>query len=162
MVYYYCLNLFKNLKPIILTLWITADGIGAVYEAAKEMGFSTTGIVSTQAKRYQARLSPFVDNVFYIEDKTWGGFMQKTQDLSPVSRAMVQASNIIVGIGGGEVARDEMISARRRGKKVIYIPAEMNHHISIEKAHKKKIPVPTDFKGAAYSVFGKPVEADRN
>ncbi len=142
----------------IVNIGATADGIGSVYKIAKDMGFATTGIVSTQAKKYQAALSPFVDRVFYIEDKTWGGFIQNTQDLSPTSNAMVHSTDIMVGIGGGEIARDEMLSAQRLGKKVIYISADMNHQIAIEKARKKKIPMPTDFKGAAYSLFDKPAK----
>ena len=137
----------------IVNIGATADGIGAVYEIAKKMGFATTGIVSTQAKKYQSGLSPYVDKVFYIVDKTWGGFITDTRDLSPTSLAMVQSSDIIVGIGGGAVARDEMLGAQRMGKTVIYIPADMNHRIAINKAHKKNNPAPTDFKGAANTTF---------
>jgi hypothetical protein len=66
---------------------------------------------------------------------------------------MVENSDIIVGIGGREVARDELVAAQRLGKKVRFIPADMNHHKARESARKKKLPDPTDFRGAASAVF---------
>lgn len=137
----------------IVNAGATSEGIGAVYKVAKAKGFLTTGIVSTQAKKYNAGLSPYCDYVFYVEDATWGGFVEGSQQLSPTSQAMVENSDIIVGIGGGEVARDEMIAAQRLGKKVRFIPADMNHEKAKEKAQKKKLPAPTDFNGAAGAVF---------
>ena len=47
---------------------------------------------------------------------------------------MVENSDIIVDIGGGEVARDELVAAKRLGKKVRFIPADMNHHKARESA----------------------------
>ena len=79
--------------------------------------------------------------------------MPGTEQLSPTSKAMVENSDVIVGIGGGEVARDELIAGKRLGKKVRFIPAEMNHQKARESARKKKLPDPTDFRGAANAVF---------
>jgi hypothetical protein len=140
-------------KTTIVNGGATAVGIGAVYEIAKRKGFLTTGIVSTQARESQAELSPYVDVVFFVKDETWGGFLPETETLSPTSKAMVENSDRIFAIGGGEVARDEMIAARRSGKKVEFIPADMNHRIAREKALKKGQPAPTDFRGAAASLF---------
>jgi hypothetical protein len=94
---------------------------------AKSKGFVTTGIVSSQAKQHNVKLSPYADYVFYVKDATWGGFVAGTKELSPTSKAMVENSDIIIGIGGGEVARDELIAAKRLEKKVRFIPADMNH-----------------------------------
>ena len=77
-----------------------------------------SGIVSVQAKQCNVALSPYVDYVFYVEDATWGGFLKGTERLSPTSEAMVENRNIVIGIGGGEVSRDELVAARRSGKKV--------------------------------------------
>jgi hypothetical protein len=137
----------------LVNLGATAEGIGAVYETAKRKGFLTTGIVSTQALDNKVELSPCVDIVFYVKDETWGGFLPGTDRLSPTSAAMVENSDVLVAIGGGEVARDELIAARRLGKRVRFIPADMNHRIAMDKALKKGQPVPTDFRGAAASVF---------
>jgi hypothetical protein len=131
----------------------TAEGIGAVYETAKRKGFLTAGIVSIQAKENEAALSPCVDIVFYVKDATWGGFIPGTETLSPTSKAIVDNSDVIVAIGGGEVARDELIAGKRSGKLVQFIPADMNHQIARDKALEKGKPAPTDFRGAAASAL---------
>jgi hypothetical protein len=140
-------------KKTIVNIGATPEGIGAVYEAAKRKGFLTTGIVSTQAKESNATLSPCVDIVFYVRDSTWGGFRPGTDQLSPTSKAMVENSDVLVAIGGGEVAKDELIAAKQAGKRVQFIPADMNHHIAREKALKKAQPAPTDFRGEASALF---------
>jgi hypothetical protein len=137
----------------IVNIGATPEGIGAVYKLAKHRGFFTTGIVSTQARQYDTKLSSCVDYIFFVEDATWGGFIQGSDQLSPTSRAMVENSNILFGIGGGEFGRDELIAAKRLGKQVYFFPADMNHQKAREKAQKKGLPVPTDFGGAAGEVF---------
>ena len=106
-----------------------------------------------QAKQCNVALSPYVDYVFYVEDATWGGFLKGTERLPPTSEAMVENSNIVIGIGGGEVSRDELVAARRSGKKIRFIPADINHQKARETARKKRLPAPTDFHGAAHAVF---------
>lgn len=140
----------------IINIGATPEGIGAVYGLAQKRGFTTTGIVSSQAKEYNAELSPCVDFVFYVEDATWGGFLEASDRLSPTSMAMVQNSSIVIGIGGGAVARDEMVAAKRLGKEVRFIPAEMNHNKARAKAQKKGLPLPTSFGGAAGEIFNNP------
>jgi hypothetical protein len=140
-------------KKTIINIGATAEGIGGVYEIARKRGFVTTGIVSTQAKEAKVTLSPFVDYVFYVEDSAWGGYLNGTSRLSPTSEAMVENSNIVVGIGGGEVARDELLAAKRSGKQVHFFPADMNHHQALETARRKGLPLPTDFHGAARATW---------
>jgi hypothetical protein len=145
----------------IVNIGATAAGIGAVYELAKRRGFRTTGIVSSQAKAGdKAALSPCVDQVFFVQDETWGGFVGGSERLSPTSHSMVENSDIIVAIGGGEVARDEMIAARRLKKRVEFVPADMNHQRARDKARAKSQPPPTDYSGAAAAVFGPKESAD--
>ena len=146
------LDEFDPAKTIV-NIGATPEGIGAVYELAKRRGFTTTGIVSTQAKKYDAELSPYVDYVFYVEDVTWGGFVEGGDRLSPTSTAMVENSDVLIGIGGGEVGRDELTAAKRSGKKVRFIPADMNHQKAREKAQKKGLSAPTNFGGAAAEAF---------
>jgi NADPH:quinone reductase-like Zn-dependent oxidoreductase len=140
-------------KRTIVNIGATAVGIGAVYEIAKKKGFTTTGIVSTQARDDGVALSTCVDHVFFVRDATWGGLVPGTERLSPTSTAIVDNSDVMVAIGGGEVARDELVAARRTGKEVRFIPADMNHRIAREKAEKKGQPVPTDFRGAVATLF---------
>ena len=146
----------------IINIGATPDGIGAIYPMAKRKGFCTTGIVSTQAKKYEAATSPSVDHVFYVSDATWGGFIAGSEQLSPTSTAMVQHSDIVIGIGGSAVARDELIGAQRAGKEVRFIPADMHHHTAREKAQKKGQPIPTTFVGAAHSVFAEKTPPTNN
>ena len=138
-------------KKTIVNIGATPDGIGAVYAVAKRKGFETTGIVSTQARQYAA--SPQVDRVFYVEDATWGGYLEGSRELSPTSSAMVAVSDVMVAIGGGAVARDEILEAKRLGKDVRFIAADMNHSRALETAARKGLPAPTDFRGAVHEMF---------
>ena len=134
----------------LVALGATPDGIGAVYELARRLGFETAGIVSTQARQTGAALSPFVDRVCFVEDERWGGVVPGTDRLSPTSQAMVDCSDVLVGIGGGEVARDELIAARRLGKVVRFFPADLDHRRCLESAARRGLEAPTDFRGAAH------------
>ena len=141
-------------KTIVL-IGATREGIGAVYDLAKRRGFTTAGIVSSQAKVNNVPFSSCVDHVFVVEDATWGGIDPKTKRLSPTSAAMVENSDVMVAFGGGDVARDEMSAARRAGKPIEFHAADMNHKIALERARKRGEPAPTDFSGSAAAVFGK-------
>ncbi len=133
----------------IVNIGATADGIGAVYRLAKQMGFVTSGIVSSKARECEVPLSSCVDIVLFVKDATWGGFLPGTQTLSPTSRAIVEVSHVLVAIGGGEVARDEFVVAKRLGKRVEFFPADMNHQIACARARELGQPDPTDYRGAA-------------
>ena len=136
-------------RQTTVNIGATAAGIGAVYELAKRMGFETAGIVSSQAREQQVPLSACVDHVFYVKDASWGGYVPGTTTLSPTSKAMVISSDVLVAIGGGDVARDELLVARLLKKPVTFIPADMNHRLAREKAASRKLPEPTDFRGSA-------------
>jgi len=135
-------------QKTIVNIGATPEGIGAVYQLAKDRGFATSGIVSTQWRDSGSALSPCVDSVFLVKDDTWGGLVKGTQKLSPTSTAMVGVSDELVAIGGGEVSRDEAMAGERAGKPVQFIPADQNHAAAIERAKKRGEPVPTDFSGA--------------
>jgi len=134
----------------MISIGATAAGIGSVYELAKRRGFRTVGIVSSQAKEQNVPLAHCVDEVFYVQDAQWGGYLPGTRTLSPTSQAIVSSGDVFVGIGGGEAARDELLEARRLNKPVIFHPADMNHRLLRERAEKKGEPEPTDFRGAAH------------
>ena len=136
-------------KTTIVNIGATEEGIGAVYEIAKRKGFTTTGIVSTQARDQNVPLSPHVETIFFVKDDTWGGYLPDGTELSPTSRAMVENSDVLVAIGGGDVVRDELTAARRLGKPVRFVPADMSHAAAREKAAKKGHPAPTEFDGSA-------------
>lgn len=135
-------------KKTIVNIGATIDGIGAVYELAHNKGFETVGIVSSQARNGNATLAPCAGTVFFIEDESWGGTIPGTTTLSPTSAVIVAVSDRIVAIGGGDVARDEFMAARRLGKQVEFFPADVNHANARARAAKNKQPAPTDFRGA--------------
>lgn len=137
----------------IVNIGATAQGIGAVYELARRRGFATIGIVSARARDEQVPLSPCVDQVFFVRDATWGGRLPGSTRLAPTSAAIVSVSREIVAIGGGDIARDELLEARRRGKPVRFIAADMNHRIAIDKALAQGAAAPTDFRGSAHARF---------
>ena len=137
----------------LVNIGATAVGIGAVYELAKRMGFTTIGIVSTQARDQKAELSPCVDLVFYVPDAQWGGTLPGTDRLSPTSQAIVEVSEAYVAIGGGDVTGDEALALQRAGRPVTFIPADLNHRIASDKARKANLPEPTDFRGSAHKAL---------
>ena len=122
----------------------TADGIGAVYRLARSRGFATMGIVSSLALESGATWAAEVDRIYVVEDTTWGGAGADGL-LSPTSAAMVAVSDEMVAIGGGAIARDELMAARREGKRCRFIPAESNHEIARQKARSAGKPVPASF-----------------
>jgi mercuric ion transport protein len=133
-------------KKTMINIGATKDGIGEVYKLAKEMGFETSGVVSVMAKEYGG-LSEFVDNPIYVDGDSWGGYVKNSKRLTPVSRAMVENSDHMIGIGSGAVGADELEAGRRMGKEVVFIEADMNHQKAILKAKKNGLRKPTNFKG---------------
>ncbi|EAN4380549.1 hypothetical protein DRE45_21375 [Salmonella enterica subsp. enterica] len=93
----------------------TSEGIGIVYDLAKEMKISTLGIVSEQAKGHE---SPNCDKVVYVPDpeKTW-----KVLDVTGNSYMVyvaTQKDNIsrtgeFIALGGGNVTLSELNEAKR-------------------------------------------------
>lgn len=143
----------KDPATTLINIGATAEGIGAVYDLAKQKGFTTIGIVSSLARDNNVSLSSCVDKVFFVKDSSWGGTLPGTRQLSPTSAAIVASSDVVVAIGGGDVARDEALAAQRAGKVVLFVPADMNHRIAREKARKAGKPAPTDFRGSLDQAF---------
>lgn len=147
-------KLLDDLSPtsVLICAGATPEGIGAVYPLAKKRGFSTIGIVSALAEKEGAAFSQHVDTVFVIADDTWGG-LNTDGKLSQTSSAMVGATDELIAIGGGEIARDEIAAATAMGKKVRYIVADMNHAAAIRKAKEMRQPEPDDFRGVVHVFF---------
>ena len=127
----------------------------AVYTVARSMGFTTTGIVSELALAYPDDIRPNVDHICFIKDKTWGGKLPNSEELSSTSKAMVECSDILVAIGGNDIARDELLEGRLQGKPIQYFPAEMNHDAAIRRAKHLGLPPPESFMGSVHDGFGK-------
>lgn len=147
------LKQYRPEKTLVL-IGATEIGVGAVYRVAKAMDFETAGIVTSLALE-QGGVSSSVDHICFIEDTQWGGKLPNSDELSPTSQAMVRCSDILVGIGGNEISRDEMMAGKQQGKPIQFFPAEVSHERSIRRAKYLKLPVPETFHGAAHEVFGK-------
>jgi hypothetical protein len=139
----------------LVNIGATVGGLGAAYPLIKSMGFETTGIVSSQALAYPEAISDAVDHVCFVKDEQWGGKLPNSHELSPTSKAMVACSDILVAIGGNDIARDELLEGQARGKPVYYYPAEMEHEAAIQRAKEMGAPMPTSFMGSVDEVFGK-------
>lgn len=148
-------NLLSGYSPetTLVNIGATSVGIGAVYELAKSMGFETSGIVTTKALEYPDEISVFVDHICFIKDDQYGGRLPKSNELSPTSKAMVDCSDILVGIGGGGISLDELLAGHVQGKKILYIPADMNHELAQQQAERRGLPPPTSFKGDAHDTM---------
>lgn len=139
-------------RTTLVNIGATAEGIGAVYELAKQRGFVTIGIVSQLARDENVALSPHVDHVFFVPDDSWGGLTADGRTLAPTSAAIVANSSRMVGIGGGDIARDELRAARAAGVTVEFIAADMNHALAREKVVKKGGAEPSTFAGSAHEI----------
>jgi len=139
----------------LITIGATQGGVGAIYPVAKSIGFTTAGIVSTEALNYPEEISPAVDHVCFIEDKQWGGKLPNSEELSPTSKAMVTCSDVLVAIGGNDITRDELLAGKAMGRPIQFFPAEVNHAWLIHRAEINGLPSPESFAGSVHEIFGK-------
>lgn len=145
-------------ESALVNIGATGEGLGKAYKLAKSMGFTTTGIVSSLALEYPESISEYVDHVCFIKDTQWGGRMPDSDEMSPTSKVMVQCSDLMIGIGGNAISRDELLYGKKLGKPVQFYAAEVNHEWSIRRARKQNQPDPAHFFGDAHDVFGEPDE----
>ena len=148
-------NILSGYAPetTILNIGATKGGIGAAYPLAKALGFTTTGIVSTKVLEYLEEVSDAADYVCIISDGQWGGRLPDSVELSPTSKAMIDCSDILIGIGGGEICRDELLAGIELGKPVHFYPAEIDHAWAIRRAESRGLPHPDSFWGAAHAAL---------
>jgi esterase/lipase len=99
---------------------------------------------------------------FGQSDQPWEGYDYDTfaDDLADLIEELELTDVTLIGfsMGGGEVARDELLAARRAGKPVTFIPTDMNHMLAREKARLKGLPEPKEFGGAAAAALVEAVE----
>jgi len=141
----------SELSPLefIVAVGATEEGIGMVYETAKEMGFQTIGIVSTQALSYSGRFSPHVDRIYIINDDYWGGFIPGTKKLAETTKAFLGVSAVVSAYGGGENTAVMLQEAKKLSIPLIFNEADMNY----EKARKIYGGAFDSFKGRAYQIW---------
>ena len=150
-------NILSQYLPpkTLINIGATDVGVGKAYALAKALGFETSGIVSTQALEYPEDISTAVDHVCFIKDNQWGGMLPNSDELSPTSRAMVDCSDILAAIGGGDISRDELLEGKKLGKPVQYFSADMSHERVIRRAQSMGKTLPRSFTGSCDEEFGK-------
>jgi len=129
------------------------DGIARAYTVAKSLGIETTGIHPGVALDFAEthHVSPYEDSVFFVDDATWGGFLDEHR-VSPTLQVILDVSHELVVIGGGKHAADELRAFHERGKKVSYFPAEMNERTTMEWCTRAGVEI-GDRRGAAFAVW---------
>ncbi len=139
----------------LVNIGATTGGMGVAYPLIKSLGFVTAGIVSTEALLYPESISPAVDHVCFVADKQWGGKLPNSNELSPTSQAMVACSDVLIAIGGNDIARDELLAGKALGKPIQFFAADMDHEAALRRAKYLHLPPPTSFHGSVYEVFGR-------
>lgn len=145
-------NDLRQLNPDITTVAIgaTEEGIGAAYKVARDLGFTTLGIVSSKSIVYDGRYSDFVDEVVIVHDTEWGGYVPGSTDMTPTTQVFVKGSDSIAAYGGGQITAVSIREAKKRGVKVTYTPAEMNpDNIERDNANASE----AELRGAAYAAW---------
>jgi hypothetical protein len=130
------------------------EGIAIVYRLAKESGIETCGIHPSISLKWADThpVSPFADHVFFVEDSTWGGYLDDHFEPSPTLKVLLKVTDELIVIGGGKHAADEISAFLQNGKLVKYFPAQMNHLVTKEWCKKSGVDIP-DLNGAAYKVW---------
>ncbi len=110
------------------------NGIGEIYRIARELGIESCGIHPSIALDFADTHYPSscCERVFFVADRTWGGFLQGTSKPSPTLRVLLDVTDELVVIGGGKHAADELEAFVHHNKLVRYFPAEMNHEATRE------------------------------
>ncbi len=129
-------------------------GIAEVYDVARELGIRTAGIHPSVARRFAEthRVSPSCDDVFFVEDESWGGYLTALGEPSPTLRVHLDVADELVAVGGGKHAADELRAFFLRGTGVRYFPADMNHATTRAWSRRAGADI-RDFRGAAYDAW---------
>ena len=130
------------------------NGIADVYVVARALGIKSTGIHPSVALDFADthRVSPYCDHAFFVEDRTWGGFLAGAEQPSPTLQLHLAVSHELIMIGGGKHAADELKAFVGSGKRVRFFPAEMNHATARQWAARAGVEL-QDLRGAAHQFW---------
>jgi hypothetical protein len=130
------------------------DGIASVHPIARRLGIETVGIHPSVALGFLAThpVSPYCQRTFFVEDRSWGGFVEGTREPSPSLRLLIEVSDELVVIGGGKHAADELQAFQAHGKPVSYFPANMNRDVTDDWCRRAGAGI-ADYRGAAHAMW---------
>lgn len=136
-------------KDYYINIGATEDGIGCIYEIAKELGFETIGVVSNLALSYSGKFSDYVEKIYIVNDTYWGGFVPGTKQLADTTKIYLAVSDEILAFGGGYNTAVTFIEAKKIGIPTKYTPFEMNHEQALKQSKGEVV----DFRGQAYNAI---------
>lgn len=138
-------------ETTVINIGATDEGIGAAYRIAKELGFTTLGVVSNLALTYSGRFSEHVDKIFVVNDERWGGYVAGTDKPVDTAEVFLAVSDEIHAFGGNGNSATLLKEAHKRDIPVSYTPADMDH----EKADKDRTASQSngDYRGAAFATW---------
>jgi hypothetical protein len=104
----------KHGDRLLVVSGATEQGIGVVYEVAKELGLPTCGIVSERAQPED--ISRFCDRLFLVSDPE-GTWEVKSREGDSYFVEAARHGELFY-LGGGEVAVNEILEAKSKGMLV--------------------------------------------
>jgi len=133
-----------------------AHGIADIYEIARSQGFRTSGVYPSVSlgSAESHGLSGFVEDIYFIEDQTWGGYLEGSALASPTLTALTSVTDEVVAIGGGEHTAQEIQEFVKCGIPVRYYALEMNRAIS-SRWHQQRGGELPDYLGRAYRFWSR-------
>ncbi|PTB17743.1 hypothetical protein C9I57_26340 [Trinickia symbiotica] len=105
---------------LIVVAGATDEGIGRVYDLAREEGIATRGIVSSEAQRWGTKISPSCQHVIYVKRPEDDWNVTSPEGDSYMVRAALGGS--FLAFGGGEVAVTEATEALNKGIRTELFP----------------------------------------
>jgi hypothetical protein len=132
----------KHGDRLLVVSGATEQGIGVVYEVAKELGLPTLGIVSECARPEQ--ISSFCDSVFYVSDPDGTWEVKSSKGDSYFVEAARHGQMFY--LGGGEVAVHEILEARAKRIMVTVLSDFLPDSSKVEAERKKNpnfVSIPT-------------------
>ena len=129
-------------------------GMADVYAIAHRMNLRTAGLFPRIALNSPGRysLSAFVDDVYFVNDNTWGGYLPGTGIPSKMLTALTAVTDEVVVIGGGKHTAQEMREMVKMGKPIRYHALEMNIEVAGRWYAQQCQPVP-DPRGEAFQYW---------
>jgi hypothetical protein len=126
-------------------------GTADVYAIAHRMNFRTAGLFPRIALNSpeQYSLSAFVEDIYFVNDTTWGGYLPGTELPSKMLTALTAVTDEAVVIGGGRHTAQEMREMLKLGKPIRYHTLEMNRDVASRWYAQQSQPVP-DPRGEAF------------
>jgi hypothetical protein len=133
-----------------------ARGVADVYEIARQRGFRTIGVypsVSLESPDSH-RISAFVQDVYFVQDGTWGGYLESSEIPSPTLSALTSVTTEAIAIGGGKHTAQELREFVARGTPARYYALDMNRAISRE-WYRLQGEESSDYRGQAYHFWSR-------